>query len=235
MAKKTHPLAKLQGTLNGMVFVNSSSYGQYMRAKRSTYTQAVLNDSMQAANKRTVALNQLAMPVHAFLKLYCGRFKHRKLWQQLLQRLRAAASDSPSVLLEQLNGLDINQDYPAWSMIPNVQLVMKGKELVVQLETKQHPVFKTVDSDCYYYEVAVLFLDRQLAAMGSSVSTEWIGMQDGPPFFELSFPRPKGAIGYVVCLMVKGGFKGTEIDSFKSMGMQVVGAGGVQAYKMEKH
>ncbi len=225
MAKKPHSYATLSGTLGGRVHVDSKQYGQHTRAKRGTYTPVALNDSMQAQNNRTVLLNLLAKPVHDFLKLYCGRFKHNQLWQQLLQRLRASPSDDPAVLLAQLNRLDINKDYSASTVIPDVHLTFDKHALTVQLEAKHHPLFRTVEHDSYYYEVAVLFLDRKLMATHTMISTEWVSVRDERPYFELDFDMPKGAMGYVVCAMVKAGLRGMEIDTFKSMGMMVVEGG----------
>ncbi len=210
------------------VYVKSSIYTPHKRAARGTYTKAALNAVVQQNANRTKLLNRAAKPIHDALKACCDDFKGNQLWQEMLGRLRRSHSNKLPELLQQLEGLEINKNYPLERLValPKVSVANSRTELTVGLTAVSHLLTGKRQADCYYYEVLVIFTGKRSSFYTiETTATEWIDIHDPLPEFEIAFKKPAGAGCYVLCVSLQAGKDEKPIEAFASQGMRMMGSG----------
>ena len=232
MAKIHSSFISVQGTIAGMTYVRSK-YGVHVRRPRGTFKPSRLNATLQSNSRQTKYLNQVAKPIHDYIKQNYQSFKQNDLWQQLQRRLRRAATASLPELHASLQGIEINSRYPLQSKVA-VQaphFTWHKKHCIVTLHFNSHVHYQEpVKADCYYYMVHLLWMDVMGQCCGQdAIETEWLSFSDAVPSYELRFPRPAPASYYVLLLSLHGGQRQKPIEMFAAMAMCVLATGSADA------
>ena len=132
-----------------------------------------------------------------------------------------------AVMLKCLEGLELNSSYRLSSIVypaPPLAISTKGNKCCITLQTTSMPSFPAkIKADGYYFEVYIVWLDGKTTKYEwESKQTEWLPVDHKRLEIALEFDKPSWAKYRVVGVKVQGGEKEREIESFASMGMQVV-------------
>ena len=229
MAKNKASFLQLQGTIGGLTFVQSKTYGYHSRLPRGTHKAAKLNGVLKQNSAATLKVNGAASPLLQEMKACYGSFAQSSLWQRMVGRMFKAASTAVNDLLFSLKGMELHERHPLSRLMqpPLLEIACPKKELRVDLIMQSHCFFsKTVTQDGYCYELRVVWFDGKASRCESeAVETEWIQEQDAFPQYELVFEKPAWASHYVLVLKVQAGKEEIPVESFDAMAVQVVGSG----------
>ena len=222
--KKTVAAKKLMPA--GKVVVKSRTYGVHERAARGSKTPVAINEVLQKNVAKTVVVTGVAKRVHDLLKICGEHFKETMLWQEMLGRMRKAASDDMMGLLMTLKGMELNGKYKldrfAKPHIKDVEWSKKGCEMVM---SKGYPHWKYGDTE-YCYEVFLLTLGKEAEKDGLvSAVSGWIKKEEKEGEIRFEFVVPLKVDYYVVCLHFMTGKDGKETGTLASRGMKVVKVG----------
>ncbi len=224
MAKIKHPFITLQGTLGGLTFVSSKTYGAHTRMPRGTYKKTVPNAVLQANADKAKAVTEFAKALLPLLKNEYGAFVQKGLWQQMLKRLFRVPVASVPQLIAALEGLEINAAYPMERIVlpPEVAWTITRGALKLKLVFNSHAQpANDLKCDGYYYAVQVVWTDGKQCE-GAVQETAWARYNDPFPVYEITFAKPRWATDFLLVLKVTGGRCGNETESFRGMGVSVL-------------
>jgi hypothetical protein len=224
MAKTTSKLVHVNGTFNGVTYVNSSAYAPHIRRPRGSVKPAVLNETLANRAAQTAAVNHLAKNIYDVIIDVAGLFRERNLWRRLLSKLQRTAFLPVSEQLANLRGLEINNRYPLRVSFSQPVIHLEDGQVTVTISFYGHPHFPyTLQLDCYYYRLHLLWLDatgKQVENDG--ITTDWVSYTEEKPSFAFLFPKPSKALHLIVFLLVQGGEGKKEVDQLAAKGMSMV-------------
>jgi hypothetical protein len=227
---KSQSIIKLQGTIGGLTFVNSSAYGDHVRARRGTYKPAVVNARLKQEGKMTVMANVPAKIFKDAIDPYRGQFVGGTLWSRLVSFFRKQIKTEGTFDFSKLKRFEIHERYPLDSFISahsTVSTNKKKSKLEVEIRYNHHPQFKKVKYiDGYALTVIGIFPGlKKTPAQTSSVASKVFKMT-GPisPFVaELNLP-PK-AKTYILCLKLEAYIKDRPSNTCTTTALCVIDSG----------
>ena len=108
-SKSTHDL---QGTLGGLTFVNSRTYGKHVRSARGTKKKAKVNKAFKEQSRTLVRANVPAKIVRDAIKLYLEDIPGGTLWKRLVSIFNKQLNTEGIVDFSKLTNLEVNKDHP---------------------------------------------------------------------------------------------------------------------------
>jgi hypothetical protein len=210
-----------------VVFVNSKTYGNHVRAARGTYTKVKVNTALNDnANKMALVVKK-AKPIYGLLKHYCGDFKETQLWQNLISRMHKSKTDEFFDMLERTVGLDMNSKLPLkrFACKPIAEVKITRQKLHISLGKCNAPQFKKY-ANSYLYELCVLFLTGN-EEPGAFVTAQspWTDIVKAPLQDTMSFKKPAGMNYYILCFKLQGGRNEKAGDGHGNTGIRIIKAG----------
>lgn len=109
---KVRSILKLSGTLSGMTFVDSNTYGAHARAKRGTYKPITLAEGMKESAAVQTQVNLMAKIIFDAVNGFAPGFKDGKLWTRLLSVFRQQKKAGKIYTYSGFNLMDVRADYP---------------------------------------------------------------------------------------------------------------------------
>ena len=104
-------LLKLQGTIAGLSFINSKTYGAHARAARGTHKEAKINDVLKKNSGNAAVITWIGSPLLKQLKTLEPGSVARDLWTRMLRCMHKARSTAIEDLFESMQGIEINECY----------------------------------------------------------------------------------------------------------------------------
>jgi hypothetical protein len=227
---KSQSLIKLQGTIGALTFVNSSAYGEHVRARRGTYKPALVNASLKQEGKMIVMANIPAKIFKDAVDPYRGQFLGGTLWSRLVSFFRKQLKTEGKFDFSKLKHFEIQERHPLDSFInvhSTVSANKKTAKLKVEVRYDHHPKFKKVKNiDGYVLTVIGMFPDlKKKTAQTSSVASKVFRIT-GPlsPFLaELNLP-PKTK-EYTVCLKLEAYIRDKPSNTYTTTALCVIDSG----------
>jgi hypothetical protein len=153
-----------------LVTVKSNTYGEHQRAKRGTYTEAVLNDKMKMSSKKQGESNKDASLVRKELLPFFYETKPRLFWPRLLSVTRAAYKGGPCLDPTKFINFEVYEEYKFGRLAsPDWNINVEGYIITVEVEWSQSPTFNRKFPDGYIYGVLCVFIDSTNLRSSSSV------------------------------------------------------------------
>ncbi len=227
---KNKSLLQLSGRIGDFDFVNSKSYGPYVRARRGTYTPVTINDTLKINARRSAKLNQLASPLYRLFTDVASGCRDNRLWPRMLSRFKSCSSDNTVLLLQQLAGLNMHDGYPIgkiWSL-PTYSIRFTGTELLLDIADAPKPRFSSLSTkaNSFRYSISAFFLPvKKETWIMDETCTDWLSFSDTDTAYQFSFAVPKGKGGYVLCIKLDGGLNKRIIENMDAQRMMVLTAG----------
>lgn len=139
---KTRSIIKFSGTLSGITFVDSKTYGAHARAKRGTYKPISLNQGMKESGAVQKQVNLIAKVIFDAVKDFVPGFKDGKLWARLLSVFRQQQKAGKSYSYHDFNTMEMRSDYPSskhglFRLIANSE-----KELMLHYQLQQEASYR---------------------------------------------------------------------------------------------
>lgn len=225
---KVNSLITLRGTIAGLTFVNSATYGEHVRAARGTYKKAQLNEAFKKQSKKLVKSNVPAKIIKDAIDPYRKDFYDGSLWPRLVSMTNELFGDDGSFDLAKLKPFEIHAGYPLHRLLSlqtNTKVDRKGSKLQVGLSYDMHPAFqKSLPVDGYRLGVIAIYPDlKKQTAKTEIVYSKVIALIQKVAPLTLQVPIPPRAKTFLVCVRIDGCKKGVVYDTLASKGMRVVG------------
>ncbi|WP_207429795.1 hypothetical protein [Pedobacter sp. SYSU D00535] len=162
---------KARRTSDGLIIVQSKSYGEHTRAKRGTYQEAPLNPSMQNSCLQLSQGNRDASLIRAALLPHFLESKPFRFWPRLLSAVRLAYGKNDLLDPGKFNGFDVYEEYKI-TRLTSPQTQLSGDDESTKIEVSWHavPNFRRKFADGYFFGVVCLFIDPESGCVESSVS-----------------------------------------------------------------
>ena len=154
-------------------------------------------------HSRTGILNGFAKGVNDAVNCYDYGLKSNKFYSNILKRFRREANNNRLLLLSELPGLEVNNEYSLESYGTRPEIIIRDQhDLIVELKACYHPRPPSrVKFDCYYFEVILLWWKGSDKICDHiSIKTEWVQKRDTLPEFDVKFPIHKSATDYLIVL-----------------------------------
>ena len=229
---KANSLITILGTIDGLTFVKSSTYGDHVRAARGTHKKAKLNAACQAQSKKLVKSNLPAKVIKDAIYPYRADFYYGPLWQKLVSMTNQELGKSATFDFSRLEPFEIHPNYPLDRLIDlrtNTSVDAKLSKLQVTLSYDMPPVFdKSLPLDGFRVGVIALFPDmKKQGAKTEIVYSNIIGLKEKIKPLRMEFSIPARTKFFLVCVRIDGCEKGKTYDTLESKGMRMVVAGRV--------
>jgi hypothetical protein len=220
---------KLQGTIAGLSFVNSKTYGAHVRAARGTHKKATINEVLQGNVEKAKTVTTIGSPVLRAMKELEKGFASGDLWARMMRQMLRTKSTLVSDLFESIQGMEVNERYSfgtLFPVLPGFEFSFKKNQLFVEMELLSHARFsREVKANCYLCEVLVLFFDGKEKWTTDRMETEWISFHEHSGVYEMEFKKPKGAKYFLAIAGAKAGRDEKEIKNFRARGYRICGWG----------
>lgn len=141
---KSDSIIKLQGTIGGLTFVRSRTYGDHVRAKRGTYKSANVNEALKHESKTLLRANVPAKIFKDAIDPYRGELTGGMLWQRLVSMFRKELKEHGACDFAKMERFEIHADYPFKRFLhvePTIKFEKKKSILKVDLRYDSHPRF----------------------------------------------------------------------------------------------
>ncbi len=225
---KSNSIIKLQGTIAGLTFVRSRTYGDHVRAKRGTYKSVEVNEALKQESKTLLSANVPAKIFKDAIDPYRG-FMGGLLWQRLVSMFRKQIKDFGSIDFGKIDRFEVHHDYPFERLLhiqPSINLEKKKSLLHVQVAFSNHPKFKARSIDGYTFTVIGIFPDlKNKTAKTLSVVSNIMRLDGDITPLDLKLDVPTKAKNFIVCIKVEGCIKGVVSDTRSTNGLCVIGSG----------
>lgn len=227
---KSDSIIKLQGTIAGLTFVRSRTYGDHVRAKRGTYKSARVNEALQQESKTLLRANVPAKIFKDAIDPYRGELTGGMLWQRLVSMFRKQLKENGACDFAKMERFEIHADYPFERFLyvqPAIKFEKKKSMLRVDLKYDSHPRFAKAKSvSGYRLTVIGIFPDlKKKNARTVAVTSKVIALTGAIAPLETRLDVPSRAKVFVVCVKIEGCINGVVNDSRSTMGLCVVGSG----------
>ena len=228
---KSNSLFKLQGTIGETTFVQSTTYGDHVRAKRGTYKPATINDALKRESSILLKANVPAKIIKDSIDLYRSPFmKGGSLWPRLVSLFRKQFKETGKFDFTKLDRFEIYADQPFARLLyvdPKITVNPKKSALHVNVNFVKHPNFRKVkDVDGYQLTVIVIFPDLKKKSAKTDASVSQIfQLADEVIPFQTKLTIPPKARTFVVCLGIQSCSRG-KVNLFRTTsGLTVIGTG----------
>lgn len=222
-------IIKLRGTIAGLSFINSKTYGAHVRAARGTHKEAKINDVLKANSENAVVITKIGSPVLQLLKTLEPGFSAGDLWPRMLRRMYKAKGRCIEDLLQSMKGIEVNERYSfakLFTALPGLEFFKRKGRLVIEMEILSHARFsRNVKASEYLCELSVLFFNGKSVWVMDRMETNWISFDEAPGVYEMDFMIPRGGKYFLVVASVKGGRDKKEIESFGARGYFICDCG----------
>jgi hypothetical protein len=218
---------KLSGKIDDEVYVNGK-YGQLVRKAPKKGAKKNKTALKQQYN-RTAFLNTLASELNRIIGAYSGILKNSSFYHAVQKRFRKEPLNNRFLLLKQLEGMEVNSDYPL-NKLGNASVTVHAteKKITVRLDVLYHvpEYLRKYKVDCYTYELSLLCWKKgEGPPTHARQFSEWTYITDGLPEFEFVFTRPAGTVHWLVVVKQQAGLKEEPVNSFVGEGMRIISAG----------
>jgi len=227
---KSVSIIKLRGTVDGLTFVRSRTYGDHVRTKRGTYKEAEVNDTLKQEIKNLISANVPAKIFKDAIDPYRGELMGGQLWQRLLSMFRKQLKEHGAFDFSKLPQFEIHTGYPFQRFLDVQPFIKSGKKksvLDIRIAYDHHPGFtKTKYIDGYRLTVLGIFPDlKKKNAKTASVTSKTLELTGtlSPLITQLIVPFK--ATCYIICVKIEGCTQGVVSSTRTTQGMSVVGAG----------
>ncbi len=139
---KTRSIIEFSGTLSGITFVDSKTYGAHARAKRGTYKPIGLNQGMKESAAVQTQVNLMAKVIFDAVKDFTPGFKDGKLWARLLSVFRQQHKAGKSYSYHDLNTMEMRSDYPSSKHGSFRLTANSAKELILHYQLQQEASYR---------------------------------------------------------------------------------------------
>jgi hypothetical protein len=227
MAKNKQTLFPLSGTLAGLTFVHSATYGAHVRRARGTVNPAPVNKSLQQNASRAPRITALGAPLLQCFKEMGGSFVQRGLWQVMMKRMFSATGVTVDGLLRSLEGLELNKDYPLDKLVgvlPALKLSAKAATIAIELKgTGKVKFARGLKMDSYRYELFVTWVNSKGDRLEGDVQqTEWLPVAGDAMRFNFKFRKEGWAKYMLVVVKLQGGNKAEPDARLGAVAMRVM-------------
>jgi hypothetical protein len=227
---KSHSVIKLQGTLDGLTFVNSRAYRDHVRAKRGTYKKADVNKAFKLESKKLVTANIPAKIFKDAIDPYRGILMGGTLWSRLVSMFRKQINDQGAFDFTKIGLFEIHKNYPFSRLLqvqPTIMADKKKSRLHVEIQYDHHPRFNRIKSiDAYQLTVIGIFPDVQKKMANTSASSsKMIRLTEAVSPFQTQLDIPKKAKCFVICIKIDGCEKGVITNAPSTMGLCAIASG----------
>lgn len=227
MAKNKQTLFPLSGTLAGLTFVHSTTYGPHVRRARGTVNPAPVNKSLQQNASRAPRITALGAPLLQCFKEMGGSFVQRGLWQVMMKRMFSATGVSVGGLLRSLEGLELNKDYPLDKLVgelPALKLSAKAATIAVELTVPGRAKFgRGLKLGSYRYELFITWVNGKGDRLEGDVQhTEWLPFAGEAVKYNFKFRKEGWAKYLLVVVKLQGGNKGEPDARLGAVAMRVM-------------
>jgi hypothetical protein len=227
---KSQSLIKLQGTIGALTFVNSSAYGEHVRARRGTYKPALVNASLKREGKMIVMANIPAKIFKDAIDPYRAPFLGGTLWSRLVSFFRKQLKTEGKFDFSKLKHFEIQERYPLDSFInvhSTVSANKKTAKLKVEVRYDHHPKFKKVKNiDGYVLTVIGIFPDlKKKTAQTSSVASKVFRITGPLSRFLAELNLPPKTKEYIVCLKLEAYIRDKPSNTYTTMALCVIDSG----------
>src|SRR5690349_22024861 len=165
---KVSSFVKIGGTLFGLTFVDSKTYGKHVRAERGTYTPIKVNDAFKKMNGHLVAAQKPARIIKEAIDAYRHDFKGGMLWHRLVSLFTIQHKNCEGFDFKQLEGFEVYDKYPLQRFLkPDTTVTVQNEtaSLKVVLNYQHHPAFTGARFiDAYNLQVVGIFPNMATAS-----------------------------------------------------------------------
>jgi hypothetical protein len=227
---KLHSVFELHGTLGGVTFVNSRTYGKHIRTRRGTHRPATVNKSFKENSGHLIGANRPAQIIKKALDPHRKNFACGQLWQRLVSVFRQQSRTHGKFDFLALKGVDIHKEYPLHrliSMMVKVAVDHDTSVLLVTLDYHAHPEFtKAKYVDGYRFTVIALYPSLEKNAAITTVATSSvISLDDKVETQQFTLPMPAEAEQYLLCVKLEGMEENRLCEGMPTKGMNLIEAG----------
>jgi len=216
----------LKGTLGDLTFVKSKRYGKHARAKRGTYTEAVLNSRMEESKNRLITAN---MPAQLIFNAVREEHKDGTLWTRLLSIYRKQIKDGSVPDLHCLKGLECSKEFTLHLLLSDYRVddSLTDATLHILFKPNHNPVWRKIKYiNACRVSLYVLFADlanQQLEKQVVRGPVTKLSASLEP--LQADITVPSFAKEYAILIMVEGCMEGKPVGLEHVNGMRVVKTG----------
>lgn len=223
MAKK-----KLNTNDSDKVMVRSRTYGDHLRAKRGSKSEAKLNDFLQQSCLDLKAANKAAQLIKAHLDPFRTNFKGGLIWNQLVKNFKKQLSLKQPFSVSNLKDIEIWELYPLsrFGAYFHVYADLNHDSIKLTIQANHHPNFKRSFIDSYRMSVLAIFPEfNKMNAATEGCISDIIYTDSGPSPLLFELPIPPNFKQHIIILKVEGTEKGKLNDNVTVKGMKIIAAG----------
>ena len=229
---KSKSILRLQGTYQGITFVNSRAYGDHVRAARGTHKKADVNEAFKKESARLLNANVPAKVLKDAIDIYREELRGGSLWQRLVSMFRRQLKEKGSYDFGELPPFEVHEDYPFKRFLdPRTELQVDKQKRVLTLSLSYpfHPEFpRSSFIDGYRLGLIAIFPDvGKLKSCTDLVYSGIIPLKSKVLPVTLTLPIPARSKSFVLCLKIDGCMKDIVNDTPATKGMRVLGSGRV--------
>jgi len=226
---KTDSIIKLRGTIAGLTFVRSRTYGDHVRAKRGTYKNAGVNDTLKQESKVLVSANIPAKIFKDAIDPYRSNIMGGTLWRRLVSMFRKQLKDPGSIDFGKIGRFEIHADYPFERFLfvqPTIKVAKEKPLLHVHVGYDHHPRFRVNGINGYRFTVIGIFPDlKKQTARTMAIESNVISLSGIIKPLDVQLEIPAKAKSFIVCIRIEGCIGNSVSDTRTTSGLCVFGSG----------
>jgi len=234
MAKNTS-LIQLNGTLDGLTYVNSKTYGHHLRKPRGTYKKAELNESFSEQKRCLVTGVQAARLIHQELNAYRDGLKGGQFWQRIVGYFQQQVKENGGFRLDGLTGQEVHTDYRLSRFCAfSLQTERSAERLHIHMRLACWPYFEPQYITGFRVQLIGVFPDfaanicTSYAVFSPLTALPVRGLEHETPMPEWTFSLPgtvEAGKPYLFCVKMEGAEKEKVPGSAVTKGMCIAQAG----------
>lgn len=218
----------LNNTISDKVIVKSRTYGDHLRAKRGSKTEAKLNDSLQQSCLDLQMANKAAQLIKAQLDPFRTNFKGGLIWNKLVKNFKKQHSLKQPFSVIGLSDTEIWELYPLsrFGAYYHVYTEINNGYIKLNLSSSRHPNFKRSFIDSYQISILVIFPDFHKMEAHTEVGvSDLIYNSSSPATVLFEIPIPPNYNQYLIILKLESTENGKLNDNVTVKGMKIISAG----------
>jgi len=233
MAKVEPGLVNIKGKFHDNIIAKGSRKESFTRKPVEPGTKKN-EPALKNQYTRTSILNALASQINISIKEHGGSLRSSSFYQEVLRRFRKADTDNRYLLLMQLRGKEVNENY-VYSRFhqPAINCLVSKDSVIVNLMTDSHPRQDKYETNCYYYKILLMQWRISGECEAASQLGEWIFNDGGLPEFDFQFPRVPDMQQWLVAIKLCLGKDKKELGLMSTEAMKIVEVGTVVKKDLE--
>lgn len=226
MAKIKNSIQTFSGKIGDLVHVDSKTYGPHTRRPIKPGSKRD-EPALKKQHSRTKWLNCIAGAINYVVRKYAPILKPAAFYSNVSSLLRKEPDDNRLLLLRQLQGMEINPDYPLRKLGSfTINSNCRPTQLGIEMTVTEHPMPGIFKADCWYFAVILVVWQKSRPVCYDECQlTEWIDIEDEEPVFDLVFKKPPNGKQWLLLVQQVLGKGEVRIESLKAEGMMIVSAG----------